>query len=63
MRDAVAIIFAIGGLAFLAYRPEVVDPIVGIPIGAWVALVGAGVIDPAKLIYRRQRNGTDRTDP
>lgn len=60
--NILAIIFAVGGLAFLAYRPEIVDPIVGIPIGAWVALIGAGVIDPTKLIYRGGRNGTANSD-
>ena len=57
MKDWTALVFAVGGLAFLAYRPEVVDPIVGIPIGAWVALIGAGVIDP--LMFQTYRSNKD----
>lgn len=57
MKDWTALVFAVGGLAFLAYRPEVVDPIVGIPIGAWVALIGAGVIDPA--MFRKYKGEND----
>lgn len=49
MNNYIGVIFAVGGLGFAFFRPEMVDPVLGLPVGAWVALVGAGVIDPQTL--------------
>lgn len=49
MNNWLGIIFAVGGLGFAFFRPEMVDPMFNVPVGAWIALVGAGVIDPQTL--------------
>jgi len=45
----IGVIFAVGGMGFAFFRPEMVDPVFGLPVGAWIALIGAGVIDPQIL--------------